>query len=237
MDDTLYNLVSAVAIGILIGLMAIVRDPRKKALIYSLPIPITIALIVTHGHVNSSNIIGLVLICAYLVLVHKLRDTYKVHIIAADILGALAYIFVGYFAVTYIHLNFMFASSLYVAGWACVMLILRHRPTAQHNSRPSKISPLAKGAVTSVVAFVLFNLKRFLAGIVVTFPYSGVFAVIETQDNLQTLARVVARNSIAILGLFVTLYYTQSWLHLYAGLAVSWLAFLAILKMAQKLPV
>ena len=56
-----------------------------------------------------------------------------------------------------------------------------------------------------------------------TFPFSGVFAVIESRDSLRILAALFTRNSIAVLAMFITMHYLvdeQLVVRLLSGLVV-----------------
>jgi hypothetical protein len=237
MNTYVINLLSAVSIGIIIGLMARVHDARTKALIYSLPIPITIALIATNGIVTTSNIIGLALICGFIYLTYILHTIMRLHIIVSDVASAAAYIGIGYLLIKTFHISFLTSVITYLVLWLIGMFLLRNHQVVENPRHPSAISPLTKTGVTTVVGFIMFSLKNVLSGIVVTFPYSGVFAVIETRSNLQIMSRIIFRNSAAILGLFVTLFLLQDRLSLVFRLLIAWIIFIGILNLVQRLKV
>lgn len=47
MSDLVQNIIAALIIGLIIAVMAVIKNIQIKALVYSLPIPITAALIAT----------------------------------------------------------------------------------------------------------------------------------------------------------------------------------------------
>ena len=237
MHLSLLNSISALVIGFLIALMAAVKSPALKALIYSLPIPITVALIATKGKVNSSNVMGLVLLCLYLWLVYFLHNRYRIAILLADIGAAFLYITFGYGAIKYIHVPFFLVCGAYAIGWACIVSLLHTNPLNTPKTKPSTMSPAKKGILTSFIALLLFSLKDILKGLVVTFPFSGVFAVIEAKNHLDTLARIFLRNSIAILAFFILVYLLPLSMTLGVKLAIAWISYMLILKLVNQIKV
>ena len=84
----IFNFVMAGVIALVILAIASVRDSRLKAIIYGLPIPITVALIATKSPVDTSHIIGLFLLCLFLWSVFYLYKRWQLPIFTADILRA-----------------------------------------------------------------------------------------------------------------------------------------------------
>ena len=232
------NLISACAIGVIIAAMAATKNKQLRATIYSLPLPITIALIATNGKITASNVFGLALLCGFLWLVYYLHYIRKLSILLSDIVAAVLYILVGYVIVKTTNLPIELVMVVYVVAWVSLVYLLSRRTLHEsaHNY-PAKLSPAAKGTVTAVLSFGLLSLKDALAGIVVTFPFSGVFAVVEARAHLATLASVFTRNSIAILALFFTVYMLQNHLSLLPRIAFGWIVYLAILSIVQRIPV
>ena len=61
MNDTAINLISALIISCVITCMAVLKRPAAKALVYSLPVPLTVALLATSNKVDSFTIMGILL--------------------------------------------------------------------------------------------------------------------------------------------------------------------------------
>ncbi len=232
MDDIFLNIISAIAIGLIIFTMSLLKRGHLKALVYSLPIPITIALVATNGHVNETNVIGLIILCLFLWATYW-QVNRNVNIYLADILASLGYIVVGYVAISYIKIPFFAISLVYLAAWLLFVLLYKHTVEKKAEA-PAKIQPILKLPVVTLLAFVLLSLKSYLAGIVVTFPFSGVFAVVESRHTLRTLAAVFTRNSIAILGLFLVMHSLDS-INLGLRILIGWLVYFAILIIAIKI--
>ncbi len=237
MHFSLLNLVSALMIGVIIGFMASIHDPKLKAMVYSLPFPATIALIATHGNVTSNVIIGLYLLNGYLWAVYILKNSFKINVLIADILSAIMYIAIGYLLIHSLHVSFVTICISYSVIWLLAVVLLHRHPIAEAVSPRSAIPPYQKATSTFLISTVLFGLKDSLAGIVVSFPFSGVFAVIEAKNYLATLARIFLRNSIAILALFITIHALHSFSILAVRLLVGWLAYLIVLKLVRNISV
>ncbi len=237
MQFTLLNLLSAVAIGLVIFGMAKVPSLKAKALLYVLPIPISIGLIATHGVVSASNLIGLMLIWVFMVTTRFLHDKLRVAIIPSDVIAAVLYIVLGYFAITILVIPFWVALSIFVVLWSGIVLVFHQTVTPERSFSPSALPPATKGLIATAVSYAIYSVQHLLAGIVVTFPYNGIFAVIETQHHLKHFIRAVVRNTAAIAALFTSMYYLQDVLSLALNLAVGWIAFAIVLAGVQKISV
>ena len=232
MDSIALNLVSALAIGAIIATMASLKNNKARALVYSFPIPITIALIATGGIVNTTHLIGMILGILFLWAV-ALMHAKRIPILVADVVGAVAYLVVGYFAISFITIPFYLAVALIAVGWVVFVYLYRKRGVKDREKAPVKIHPLVKLPVVSVFAYGLLSLKAVFAGIIVTFPFSGVFAVIENRHMLERLAATFTRNSIAILGLFVTAHALGE-MNVLIKMAICWGVYLVILRLVVK---
>lgn len=225
------NLVSAAAIGTIIFVMSLLKSGYLKALVYSLPIPITIALVATNGRINTSNVIGLALLTLFLWSVYWLVKR-RMNIYLADIAASALYIGLGYGAIKLIHIPFIISVIIYLLVWIIFTVTHKHR-NEQSIKLVSKLPPLTKLPIVTALAFLLLSLKNLLAGVVVTFPYSGVFAVVESRSTLLTLAATFTRNSIAILAMFITMFYLNS-LVLGIRIALGWIVYVVVLISVSK---
>jgi hypothetical protein len=229
MSEILFNIAFAIVIGVVITVIASVRGARTKALIYSLPIPMTLALIATGGNVDTSHIIGLLLVTLFLWFVTYMKSR-GVQIIVADVIAAVSYIAVGYLLITYLQVPFFVTFVAYALLWLLFVVFYKEKPFKEPKRTSAKISPAVKFPIVSIVAFLLLNLKSFLSGIVVTFPFSGVFAVVETQSVLRTMSATFTRNSLGMLVFFTTIHLLGD-MNLALKLAIGWAAYLVVLKL------
>ena len=236
MHFTYLTFISALAIGVVICGMALVPSAKAKALLYVLPIPISIGIIATHGKITSSHLIGLFLVWVFLRLTRFLADTLKLHILLADATAALSYVLSGYLTAQYIHLPFAAVACMFVTAWACCIVWIRAHPIKDPKPKSSTVPPAAKGAIASIVSFFIYSVQHALAGIVVTFPYNGIFAVVETRRYLTSFSRAVICNTLALAALFTTMYYLQTQLSLALNLVAGWIAFVLVLLAVRRIP-
>jgi hypothetical protein len=230
-NEFFLNIISAIAVGIIILIMALLKSGYLKALIYSLPIPITIALIATGGTVNETNIIGLFLLILYLwLMVFLVKRGMNVYV--ADIVAVIAYVVVGYVAITYIKLPFEVTLIIYAIFWVLYAILYRHKVSREVKSS-KRLNPVVKFPIVTITSFILFSLKSYLSGVVVTFPFSGVFAVIESRGTLRTLAAMFTGNSIGILALFGVVYYLGS-TNLVVKILAGWASYFVIVFVVGK---
>jgi hypothetical protein len=231
----LFNLIMALVIALVIIAIATVKNPVLKAVVYGLPIPITVALVASQKGVDSSHIVGLFLLVLFLWVVHWLRRC-GVHILIADVIGALIYVVLGFMAVHVMKGAHLFIPLVgaYVVFWILWMMRTRGPPQDEPAPQVNTVPLLRKGVVIFVVANVLLALKDLLKGVVVTFPFSGVFAVVEMQGKLHTLASEFTKNSIAILVFFAIVHYAAYAMQLYAAVALGWVGYVVVLTAVRK---
>ena len=94
-NATAVNLLSALTISCIISIMAVLKNPQAKAVVYSLPIPGAAALLATGGKVLSSTFIGLILADLFIWCVFYLHQVRKWPILTSDLLFAIAYVAAG----------------------------------------------------------------------------------------------------------------------------------------------
>lgn len=229
------NAIMALIIMGVILLIAVVKNPHVKAIVYGLPIPITAALLASRNGVGETHVIGLVLLVGFLWSVYYLYSR-GWHIILADIISAGLYVGIGFALAKSIHLTFGFVVVLSVFAWIAAMLFLRHQQTIEEQNQVSgqKISLWIKALVVFSVAYFLLETKDLLSGIIVTFPFSGVFAVVEMKANLKTLAREFTKNSLAILAFFITVWYLGDSLGIMMAVVVGWGIYFATFQLLKK---
>lgn len=202
------NVLMALSIAAIIVVIASLTSARAKAIVYSLPIPITMALIASRNGVDGSHVIGLGLLMGFLWLVSQLSSR-GINILLADVISATAYVGVGYAILGLKDMApFYILCITYAVFWLIFRLFERQRPAPiAANVSGKKINLWLKALVVFFIAYCLLETKNLLSGIVVTFPFLGVFAVVEMKENLRTLSREFAKNSIAILAFFVMVHF------------------------------
>jgi hypothetical protein len=237
MQFTYLNLISAIAIGLVVFGLAILPSVRAKALLYVFPIPISIGLIATQGKITASNLMGVMLVWVFMWMVKTLVTRARFNIIAADIVAALAYIALGYTLVRLVHLQFWIVLIVFIIVWAVLVGWMHAHPLHDKPFKPSNLSPVAKGSIAAIVSYGIYSVQHILAGIVVTFPYNGIFAVVEVRHHLASFSRAVIRNTVALGAMFTSMYFLQSDLSLALNLLVGWISFGIVVFFAKRIPV
>ena len=222
----------AAIIALVIVLIASVKDNRLKAFIYSLPFPITAALFATKISINSSHIVGLLLLNLFLWSVFYLYKKLKISIIFSDFLCSIGYVVLGFIFVKLFTIGFWEASSLYFIVW--MIFIIRYRQIREKSKR-NKLPLTIKGTTVFLIALILLYLKSFLSGVVVTFPFSGVFAVWEVREAINTLAGEFTKNSLAILVFFIAIKIFSQYTGYYSSIGLGWLFYIPLIFGLQKI--
>lgn len=153
-------------------------------------------------------------------------------IFTADFVCASGYVVLGFLFIKLSLLSFWQATFLYIFLW--FLYIEKYRPIVEVGER-SQIRPLLKGPIVLVLSSILLFLKSVLGGIVVTFPFSGVFAVVEARKTLYTLAGEFTKNSLAILIFFVITKVFSDKLGFYYSIGLGWLFYLPFLLFLQRI--
>jgi hypothetical protein len=234
MPDLVINILSAVAVSGIITAMAGVQSQKLKAILYTLPFPITIALIGSSSVATSLTMLGLMLTGCFLWGCYYLHLKRGMNALYADALLAVVYVIAAYLLAQSVHTSFWAMFTVFVAGWLLLMILFRKITFSYRSQTPSKTNLWLKAVVVFVIAFGLFSTHQYLAAFVVTFPYNGVFAVYENRAGLLPQAALFTRNSLALGAYFLANYLVGTQLAAPVRYAASWLAFGAVLILVNK---
>ena len=224
------TLLTGAVVTLVVWAVSLVRSVSLRALIYSLPLPITLVLLATPIRVSAQQLVGVVLLNVFVAIVTLLYHRLRWNIVLADVAGVAAYIGGSLALVRAGGLPFVPVLAAALAAWVLLVRLARRgtaSPLAAARSRPSRrgLPTLGKLAVLAVGALLMVGLGQLLQGMVVTFPYSGVLVVIETRRDLVPFRAHFARNSLALLA-FVTAYHLAQDLSRPLAVAAGWAAFL-----------
>jgi hypothetical protein len=233
MSQLAINLTSAFAISIIITIMSRLKSQKAKALLYSLPFPITIALIGSKAVATSLSLSGLVLTAGFLWACYLLYGRRKFPILYVDVLLSTLYVGVGYLLARFLYISFWLMLTIYMLGWLTLMVRFRHLSFQYINEKPAKTNIWLKAVIIFAIAFGLFTARQYLAAFVVTFPYNGVFAVYENKFGLYPQAALFTRNSLALVAYFIANYLVGHHLTAFVRYTFSWVAFGIILLLVN----
>ncbi|MEU5565360.1 hypothetical protein [Micromonospora musae] len=230
-----------------VWVVSVIRSVRVRAFVYSLPLPMTLALVTTGHPVDGAQLVGVAGLNLFFIVVALTYRRLRWPILIADAAGVAAYVALS-LGVLAVPIPFEAALVGVLVAWAATMTALWYRaraatpavsvaesgaaPTA--TGRRDSLAAPAKLVVIFVGAVLTGLLGELLRGMVVTFPYSGVLVAVEARRQLVEFSRHFARNSLALVGFLTGYHYVQDTSPA-AALAVAWLAF-ALISVALHLP-
>jgi hypothetical protein len=226
------NVATCLVITAVVWSISLIRSVRLRALIYSLPLPMTTVLAFGSSNVDGAQLVGMFLLNAFFAVVALLHLRLRWPILLADAAGVACYI--GVAALT-AEIDWPYVATLaaVLALWLTATILLppsRERVMAS----PSTMPKAAKLVVVFTSSAVAVGLGGLLGGFVVTFPYSGILVAVETRRELAEFARRFARNSIGMVMFLVAYHFSTG--SVAGRLAWSWVAFAACMAVLQTLP-
>ncbi|MFF4894230.1 hypothetical protein [Micromonospora chersina] len=232
--------------------VSVLRSVRLRAFVYSLPLPMTLALVTTGHPVEGAQLLGVVGLNLFFLTVTLTHRRLRWPILLADLAGVAVYVALSA-GVLAVPVPFEAALAGTVTLWALAMVLLRRRSATAPSSQPadarrSATAPSSQpadarrdGLAAPVKLAVIFAgalltglLGGLLRGMVVTFPYSGVLVAVEARRQLAEFSRHFARNSLALVGFLAGHHYLEGTSPAVA-LAAGWAAF-AVVAAALHLP-
>jgi hypothetical protein len=226
------TLLTGVVVTVVVWAVSLVRSVSLRALIYSLPLPITVVLVTTPIRVGPEHLVGVLLLVAFVATVAWLHQRLRWHILLADLAGVAVYVAGSWALVRAGQLPFVPVLAVSVGLWALLALLVWRTarpstppPPGAVPERRRLLPTLGRLAVLASGALLMVALGQLLHGMVVTFPYAGILVVIETRHRLVEFWTHFVRNSIGLLA-FMTAYYATQDHGRAVALAAAWAAFL-----------
>ena len=217
------TVVSALLIAAVVIAVRLIPSARLKATVYSLPIPMTLALLATGAPVDARHLLGVLLLVLFFVVVTVLHHRCGLHIVVADAAGVAAYLLIAWPLTGLGGLPFAAVLAVVCLLWAPVGLPRPPHAPGEPPRRPS----VPRAALVVGAALLIAPLAGQLQAFVVTFPYSGVLVAVETRRALPAFTRQFARASLALVA-FLAVHYAAAPLGPAWALAAAWAAHLAV---------
>ena len=214
---------SALLIAAVVLAVRLVPSLRFKAAVYSLPIPMTLALVGSGGHVDARHLLGVVMLVLFFVAVSVLHHRYGLHILLADGLALLAYLLLAWPLAALGRMPFLPTLVAVCGLWA--ITAARRPPAVPVEGTPPGRPGLLSVMVVVGTALLMAPLGGVLQSFVVTFPYSGVLVVVETRRSLPAFTRQFARASLALVAFLAAYHFAEPYGRGWA-LATAWAAHL-----------
>ena len=226
---SVWDIVLLIVVPLQTLLLAYCYHPRSKALLISLPVPSTIAILAIGDGVNIDNIVGLLVSFGYAHAARLLHQKAKLNIIVSITVSAVGYCLIsvclaGLLPKTY-GVFFLGITVLLVVGIMAWLL-------TPYRREPGHRSPLAwyiKVPILFMVVFCLLIMKKWMGGFMAMFPMLGVIASYEARTCLYSICRQWIVILICYVPMLSTCWLLQNLLGLGGSLAVSWLVLLGCL--------
>jgi hypothetical protein len=218
-----------VAVSAQASLMAYLHHPKWKALMLSLPVPFTIAVLSVGRPIDATNVIGMLVLLLY---THAVRVLYRS--LGVPIVAAIAVSVTGYCVLASALARVMprtelsfWISCVAVAATAAVLL----RLTA-HRDEPGHRTSLPVWIKVPIVAAVIVGIvliKQYLQGFMTMFPMVGLIAAYEARHCLWTICRQIPVVMLTMLPMMIVMHLAQPHTGFRLALIPGWLAMLAVL--------
>ncbi len=226
-----WDFVLVLGVSLQTTLLAFVRSPRAKALLYSFPVPFTIANLALGRPIGTSHMVGYLNLLLFMVLVRWLHSRLKAPIVASIAASAAVYCVVGALLNAVMPLtaaSFWTAFAVVLAVGVGLAVALPHRVEPGHRS---DLPVPVKFAVVAAVISALVALKGPLGGFMATFPMVGVVATYEARHSLWTMVRQTPLVILSLGSMAASMWVAQQAFRLTIpeSLAVGWPACLAVL--------
>ncbi len=203
MADVGVKVLGAGVLAAFVTTIAYIHDPKLKMLVFSMPIPFSCAYLVTGSPIDTTNMVGIVLVTLYHWVVYGMVMRLKLPLavgIATGVLGYIGFAWLCKGSAQMIPLTV--ASVIVLLMWGASMVFYRGVQEEGHRSR----SPwYVKMPLVFVIALCIYSITGLLAGAVTTFPYAGVFTSYEMRKSLRTLAGQYMVNNLSFILMFVAI--------------------------------
>jgi len=209
----------------MISVMALLRTPRRKALVMVFPIPFTIACLSVGRPIDATHVAALTLLFGYTLSVHALHRRARV-----PLLPSIALAVVGFVATATL-LNRLLPRDD-AAFWTALALtlvagvaLLRGLPRLDEPGVRDEVPLRVKLPVALATTVGLVLLKGAIGGFMTLFPMVGVLASYENRHGLWSNVRQIPVVMVTMLPLMATSHLTEPTLGLAGSLALGWIPF------------
>jgi len=223
---TIWDAVLVLTVSLQATVIAFLHKPRWKALVYSFPVPFSIANLSLGSQIGLTHVIGLFGILLYANMVRLLHRRLGLNIALSIALSALTYSLLG----ALINMLIPGSDSLFwpvllaviVVSTLLILLMPFRMEPGHRTDLPIHIKFLA---VAGVICFLVV-VKKFLGGFMTLFPMVGVVAAYETRNSLWALSRQAPVAALGICMMIAAMRVAQNTygFGIAASLAPGWIA-------------
>lgn len=211
------------------GFIAYLYRPKWKVLIFSLPIPFTVAALAVGKPVGTANAVGMLLFVGFIHGVRFLHYNRRVPIVPSIAICSIAYFAAGFVLRPHVPTGEI---AFWSAMGAVVISAALLRSLTPHVAEPGHRTPLPvwiKMPVTACILLFLVIVKSQLQGFVTTFPMIAIMTVYEARKSLWAVSKQLPVVLVVISIMIVACKLGQDRIGLGASLAIGWCAVLTFL--------
>lgn len=230
----LWDIILIVGVSLQATAMAYIFSPRWKALLYSLPIPFTLASMSLGKPVGVTHVAGLLVLLGFFHIVRFLYQDRNWNIVLSTVVGAISYTLIGAGLARVLPQGpWAFWITVMLCGAVGLTLFLK----LPHRSEPGHRSPLPVWikvpTVVGVITFLVLS-KQYLSGFMPMFPMMGIITAYEGRHSLWTMTCQVPVLLLTFLPLMSFCRLVQPQLGLGFSLALGWPVHLATLSLITR---
>ncbi len=224
-----WDLLLVVMVSVMATAVAYLPQPRHKALLLSLPIPFTLAVLAVGRPLDATNVYALILLLGFTHGVRCLHAIIKMPIVASIGLAAGAYLLAGILLRRLLpsdDTTFWTAAAITLT-LALVLFVLT--PSRTEPGHRSPLPPILKIPIIVAVVLLLVILKRQLGGFMTMFPMVGIIAAYEARHCLWTISRQIPVVILSATPMMIAIRLAQPVFGLGPALAIGWAVLLLLL--------
>lgn len=206
------TLLTGLIVTLTVWAVSAIRSVRRRSLVYSLPLPITLVLVTTRIEVDGTQLLGVLLLSVFFAVVAGCHVRLRLPVMVADLAGIAVYIALSAGIARLAPIPFWPVLAIAVCLWLLGRLLAppRSPDTRDESPRPAGIWMAIKLVTVFGAALLMVGLTELLKGLIVTFPYSGVLVAIETKDHLEEFALGFGQVCISLMAFFTGYFVFQS---------------------------
>jgi len=224
-----WDIILVAGVSIHATVMAYLYHPKWKTLIYSLPVPFTLASLSLGADIGVMNMTGLFLLLLYVHSVRVLHKKLHVPIVLSIAVSVLVYCGL---ALALVRILPNTEVAFWVAAWVTWAVAWTLFFTLPHREEPGHRTPLPVWVKLPIIVCVIVWLlaaKSTLQGFMTMFPMVGVVGAYETRHSLWALTRQVPTIMVCVVPMMVVCRLMQHTIGLGLALLLGWVALLALL--------
>ncbi|MDD5597492.1 MAG: hypothetical protein PHV82_06080 [Victivallaceae bacterium] len=200
---SIWDISLIIAVSAMGAILAFLKKPEHKALIWNFPVPFTLACLALGKPINETHVLGLVLLTVYTFAVYCLHVFYRMNIVLSIVISVILYCVLAGIVKQCPQNNYLFWSLCFLLAVFAAMLLALIPDKPEPESR-TQLPVLIKLPMLVGIATFMVVLKTSFEGAITTFPMVGVIAGYEARKCLWTVCRQVPVMILSLLSMIIT---------------------------------